>query len=221
MFCEKPLAISEEQLDRVMQAWESAPGVLMVGFNRRWSPAIDEAIAFVGRATPLQIIYRIHAGALPGDHWLNDRRQGGRLLGEGCHFIDTCNAIVGEAPRSVYAVASGSGEVILRDDFTITLDYPSGSQASIVYSAGAPRGAGKEWLQVMRGDRAAEIDDYRAMTLRSATTTGTRKYKPADKGHNAEFVVFREAIEGKRDGAEASSIWPSRRHEWHWRPSSR
>ena len=174
----------------------------MVGFNRRWSPAVEEAVSFVGRTSPMQIMYRVHAGALPDDHWLKDRRQGGRLLGEGCHFIDTCNAIVGEAPRSVYAVASGNEELLLREDFTITLDYPSGSQAVIVYSAGGPRGAGKEQVQIMRGDRSAEIDDFRSVTLRSATATGSRKYKPADKGHNAEFVVFREAIEGERDGTE-------------------
>ena len=109
----------------------------MAGFNRRWSPAVEEAIAFVGRTSPMQIVYRVHAGSLPDDHWLKDRRQGGRLLGEGCHFIDTCDAIVGEALRSVYAVASGTEELLLREDFTITLDYPSGSQAVIVYSAGA------------------------------------------------------------------------------------
>ncbi len=165
---------------------------------RPWRPPLRSS----GATSPMQIMYRVHAGSLPDDHWLKDRRQGGRLLGEGCHFIDTCNAIVGEAPRSVYAVGSGEGELLLQEDFTITLDYPSGSQAVIVYSAGAPRGAGKEWVEVMRGDRSAEIDDYRSITLRGATNTDVRKYKPADKGHEAEFVAFREAIEGQRDGDE-------------------
>ena len=202
VFCEKPLAITNDELDQVADAWNQAPGVLMTGFNRRWSPAVETAVAFVGRNSPMQIMYRVHAGSLPDDHWLKDRRQGGRLLGEGCHFIDTCNALVGEAPRSVYAVGSGEGELLLQEDFTITLDYPSGSQAVIVYSAGAPRGAGKEWVEVMRGDRSAEIDDYRSVTLRGATNTDVRKYKPVDKGHKAEFVAFREAIEGQQDGDE-------------------
>ena len=85
--------------------------------------------------------------------------------------------------------------------------YPSGSQAVIVYSAGAPRGAGKERVEIMRGDRSAEIDDYPDVdALRARPTTETVKYKPADKGHNAEFVVFREAIEGKRDGDELDRV---------------
>lgn len=199
VFCEKPLAISEDELCNVAAALGLSSGVLMVGFNRRWSPVVQEAVAFVGQHTPMHITYRVHAGALPDGHWLKDRRQGGRLLGEGCHFIDTCNAIAGEAPRTVYAIGSGEGEVSLQEDFTVTLGYPSGSQAVITYSAGAPSGAGKERVEVMRGDRAAEIDDFRVLTLRSATTTGIKKYKPADKGHLSEFVAFRAAIKGGRD----------------------
>ena len=102
----------------------------------------------------------------------------------------------------MYSIGSGSGQLLLQEDFTVTLDYPSGSQAVIIYSAGSPRGAGKEWLEIMRGNRAAEIDDYRTLTLRSATNTDVTKYKPADKGHRAELEVFREVIEGRRNRAE-------------------
>jgi hypothetical protein len=134
------------------------------------------------------------------------------LLGEACHFIDTCNAITGEVPRSVHAVSSGQDELLLDDDFTITLGYPSGSQAAIIYSSGAPKGAGKERIEIMRGDRSAEIEDFRSVTLRSATKTDTVKYKPADKGHRREFVVFRQAIEGMHDAGElaASAVQTSR-----------
>ena len=202
VFCEKPLAITADELARVIDAWKDAPGVLMAGFNRRWSPALRSAVSFVGRSSPMQIIYRVHAGSLPSDHWLKDRRQGGRLLGEGCHFIDTCNALTGEPPSSVFAIASGKAEALLEESFTVTLEYPSGHQATIVYSAGAPRGAGKERIDVIRGDRAAEIDDFRSLRLRGATATDTEKYKPPDKGHTAEFAVFRDAIQGDRDGDE-------------------
>jgi len=202
VFCEKPLALTESELSRVEEAWGNGSATLMVGFNRRWSPAIKETARFFGDSSPRQIVYRVHAGQLPPDHWLNDRRQGGRLLGEACHFIDTCNTIAGESPRRVYAIASGDGELLLQEDFTITLDYPSGSQAVLVYSAGAPRGAGKERIEIISGDRSAIVDDFRTVTMRTATKTGTVKYKPADKGHSDELVAFREAIEGKRDGLE-------------------
>jgi hypothetical protein len=109
---------------------------------------------------------------------------------------------VDELPRRIYAVGSGIGELALQEEFTIALDYPSGSQATIVYSSGAPRGAGKERIEIMRGNHSVVIDDFRRSTLRSESRVQTRRYRPADKGHRAEFVVFREAIEGKRDPHE-------------------
>jgi predicted dehydrogenase/threonine dehydrogenase-like Zn-dependent dehydrogenase len=201
VFCEKPLAITETDLAQIEAAWQASSTVLMVGFNRRWSPAIVHTRRHLGTRSPIQIMYRVHAGELPPAHWLRDRRQGGRLLGEACHFIDTCNALAGESPRAVYAVASGGDETLLREDFAITLDYPSGSHAMIVYSSGSPRGAGKERLEVMSGDRSAVVEGFRTLTLRSSTVD-VAKYRPADKGHAREFMVFREAIEGKRDQNE-------------------
>ena len=109
---------------------------------------------------------------------------------------------VGQTYRLVSVSCNFNAAPVSAEDFTITLDYASGSQATIVYSAGSPRGAGKERIDIMRGDRSAEIDDFRSLTTRSATKTEVAKYKPADKGHNAEFVVFREAIEGRRDRDE-------------------
>ena len=80
-------------------AWQRNPGQLMVGFNRRWSDSVQRARAhFGGGGGPLVVTYRVNAGMLPQSHWYHDRRQGGRLLGEVCHFIDTCNAIVGVHP---------------------------------------------------------------------------------------------------------------------------
>src|SRR2546426_563240 len=89
VFVEKPLAINEEQLARVERAASTAPGILMVGFNRRYSPhARALRGAFAGRG-PLMMTYRVNAGPLPPGHWLNDPQVGGgRIIGEPCHFID-------------------------------------------------------------------------------------------------------------------------------------
>src|SRR5690606_23708203 len=96
VYCEKPLAITEYEFEQVISAWKSSPGALLVGHNRRWSPAVEEAKEFLAVGSkPLQIMYRVNAGALPEGHWLKDTRQGGRLIGEVCHFIDTCNTLTG------------------------------------------------------------------------------------------------------------------------------
>ena len=106
VFCEKPLALSEAELYDITDAWTASSGSLMVGFNRRWSPAIADAARIVDRDGPLQVMYRINAGPVEEGHWLLDRRMGGRLLGEGCHFVDTCSAIVSEDVASVTVLTS-------------------------------------------------------------------------------------------------------------------
>src|SRR5207249_2203731 len=113
VFVEKPLAINEEQLVRIERAASTAPGILMVGFNRRYSPharAIREAFADRG---PLMMTYRVNAGPLPPGHWLNDPQVGGgRIIGEACHFVDLMLYLTGnsainsvDAPRA----SAGSG----------------------------------------------------------------------------------------------------------------
>lgn len=199
VFCEKPLAITEQELDEVIAAFGVSSRALMVGFNRRWSPAVAAAREFIGVGnSPTQILYRVNAGSLPPDHWLNDRRQGGRMIGEGCHFVDTSIALVGSFPTSVYAVTSGKGEAGMDEDFTILLGFADGSQSSIVYNSTAPRGVGKEHIQILGRDRSAIVVDFRDVVMSSGSDSKTKRYKPPDKGHKRQFEVFRELIEGKR-----------------------
>jgi polar amino acid transport system substrate-binding protein len=90
VFVEKPLALSDEQLDRIANAAETSSGRLMVGFNRRFSPLARQAKDFFeGCDTPLSIIYRVNAGRVPKEHWIqNENEGGGRIVGEVCHFVD-------------------------------------------------------------------------------------------------------------------------------------
>ncbi len=197
VFCEKPLATTEEELEAVELAYRGSSGALMVGFNRRWSPAIAETRAILGPGdAPVQILYRVNAGPLPDDHWLNDRRMGGRLIGEGCHFIDTCNAIVGEAPDSVSTITSGRGELILDQNFTVTMGYPSGSQAVIVYASSSSTRPGKERAEILGSGWSVLIEDYATLVAHGPRKKIRRRYRPADKGHRRELEMFAEMISG-------------------------
>ena len=93
VWCEKPAALTEEELDAVRAAWRESGRVLAIGFNRRWSPAVAAARqALAGMAAAKLVVYRVAAGPVPENHWYHDRRQGGRLLGEVCHFVDTAQS---------------------------------------------------------------------------------------------------------------------------------
>jgi len=90
VWCEEPLALCLDDLADIESAWEASGRQLMAGFNRRWSPAVRVAQTLLaGVAEPKFVVYRVAAGPVPEGHWYADRRQGGRVIGEVCHFVDT------------------------------------------------------------------------------------------------------------------------------------
>jgi hypothetical protein len=192
VWCEKPVALSEDELDAVRAAWRESGRVLAIGFNRRWSPAVLAARqALAGITAPRLVVYRVAAGPVPKDHWYHDRRQGGRLLGEVCHFVDTAQALVG-APVEYVAGLAGGGPRGPGDDAVVALRFADGSLASIGYGSATPS-AGKEWIEVHAGAHRIVIDDFRA-----AAMDGKKLWKGRqDKGHQALAMAFRQAVAGK------------------------
>jgi predicted dehydrogenase/threonine dehydrogenase-like Zn-dependent dehydrogenase len=186
VFCEKPLALSHEQLDEVRMAWEESGCHLAVGFNRRYSPDIDAVTRRLATTSgPLVVNYRINAGSLPPTHWYHDRRQGGRLIGEACHFVDTCLALVGCPVVDVVARGGGLDERLLTEDFSIMLAFEDGSTATISYGAGGHPSAGKERIEIIGRGHSIVVDDFKVLIV-----DGERSRHSQDKGHAAQFVAF-------------------------------
>ncbi|MEY2476037.1 MAG: hypothetical protein QOG87_1352, partial [Actinomycetota bacterium] len=155
VFCEKPLALSFEELAEVEADWRRSGRALFVGFNRRFSPALGTVRRTLeARSGPLVINYRVNAGPVPADHWYEDRRQGGRLLGEVCHFIDTVAAIVGMPAVAVQSVRGGAGT------FTVALSYNDGSLGSIVYASGGSPQTRKERVEILGRGHSIVLDDF-------------------------------------------------------------
>ncbi len=180
VFVEKPLATTPEQLEAVRAAAAAAPGRLMVGFNRRFAPAALAAReALSGRQAPLLVHYRVNAGPLPPGHWLRDPAQGGRLLGEVCHFVDFVLFLTGERIRRVFAAG----------DVAIALDLSGGSSATIHYTGAGDRSTPKEWVEAIGGGKVVRIDDFRRATLNGRTIA-----KGKGRGHREEMEAFLEAI---------------------------
>ncbi len=190
VWCEKPLALTFDELDRVEQAWAASPGsVLFVGHNRRWSPAVTHiALELAGR--PAVVTYRVSAGPVAAKHWYADRRQGGRLLGEVCHFVDTCAAITGSEVTSVQAFAGGGGELLTAADFVVSMQHANGSLSSITYASGGAPSTAKEQVQVLGGGHTWLVDDFRSVSLDGKKADGGRQ----DKGHAAGVAAFRAAV---------------------------
>jgi predicted dehydrogenase/threonine dehydrogenase-like Zn-dependent dehydrogenase len=185
VFCEKPLAITEDELNRVEAAWRASGKRLQVGFNRRHSPMLKRAKEILGdNGGPLAIIYRISAGELPEAHWFNDRRQAGRLIGEACHFIDTCNALAGHPPASVQIATGDSSrrEALLSHLFGLAVEYPCGSIAMVLYVPGGHPGTPKERIEIVGRGHTIAITDYRQLVVDGKEFTAQ-----GGKGHVEQF----------------------------------
>jgi predicted dehydrogenase/threonine dehydrogenase-like Zn-dependent dehydrogenase len=189
VWCEKPLALTTGELDDVARAWQGSGLQLAVGFNRRWSPAVLAARrVLAGVSAPKLLVYRVAAGRVPDGHWYHDRRQGGRLLGEVCHFVDTAQALIGSPIEEAAGLAGGGGP---GDDVAVSLRFADGSLAAIAYGS-VPPVAGKEWIEVTGGQHRVVIDDFRR-----AEADGKPVWKGRqDKGHRAAVTAFRQAVTG-------------------------
>ena len=191
VWCEKPLALSQDGIDAVEKAWRGSGRQLTPGFNRRWAPAVLAAQrALAEEQGPRLVAYRIAAGRVPDGHWYLDRRQGGRLLGEVCHFVDLAQALVGADIRDATAVLGGD-PALGRDGAAVALRFADGSVASITYGS-TPPVAGKEHIEVLAGSRQVIIDDFRSVQVNGKTAWHGRP----DKGHRAHAAAFRQAVAG-------------------------
>jgi polar amino acid transport system substrate-binding protein len=190
VFVEKPLALNDEQLDDVLRAASNSEGTLMVGFNRRFSPLARKATElFAGRQGPMSVLYRVNAGRLASEHWLQDPVQGGgRIVGEVCHFIDLMQFWIGSPPASVFAesVAVDRHDVLNHDSVFITLRFADGSNGSIAYLAEGDKALAKERVEIFADGKSFVLDDFiQANTYRNGKEEKTT-LRAQDKGQAEE-----------------------------------
>ena len=197
-FCEKPLALTAEELDAILQALAApAAPLLTVGFNRRFAPlSVRLAESLAGRGEPLLAHYRVNAGYLPPQHWLHDEAQGGgRIIGEACHFIDYLVFLVGQAPTAVTAAALPDGGRYQEDNALLTFEFPDGSLGTLAYLANGDRSFPKERVEVFAAGQVAVLDDFRSLELvKDGKRSVVRSRLRQDKGHRAEWLAFSQAI---------------------------
>jgi predicted dehydrogenase len=140
------------------------------------------------------MIYRINAGAIPPDSWIQDPDVGGgRIIGEVCHFVDFLTYINGSLPVSVYAAAMQSAGN-LNDTLNITLRYRNGSIGTISYFANGDKGVPKERVEVFANGSTAILNDFKALTIFAHGKKKEKKLLTQDKGQPAEVKEFIDAI---------------------------
>jgi predicted dehydrogenase/threonine dehydrogenase-like Zn-dependent dehydrogenase len=207
VFCEKPLCLNEDELADLVRVSSRAAGAegsapfLMVGFNRRFAPMAVAMKRFLSEIhEPLAMHYRVNAGYIAADHWVNDPEQGGgRILGEVCHFVDFLCFLAGACPIEVQAQTVGNPGQYSMDNVVASLKFANGTLGMISYLANGDKSTSKERVEVFGGSSVAILEDFRQLELvRNGRKQITRARWRQDKGHKAEMQAFVDALRGKK-----------------------
>ncbi len=201
VFLEKPMCLNEEELERIVAAHARSPVPFMLGHNRRFAPATGALTEFFAGARPMNFRYTVHAGPLPETHWLRDPAQGGRIVGEVCHFVDWCRAMIGAPVRKIEAVRRGE---LPNEDVNAVLNFADGSVATIAYDCVAPANLPKERIEISAAGRTAILTDFARATMASEGRQKTASFR--GKGQAEMVAAFL--------GGVASGTMPVAFEEW-------
>jgi predicted dehydrogenase/threonine dehydrogenase-like Zn-dependent dehydrogenase len=207
VFVEKPLALTTEELAQIIKTYEATCSqrptpLLMVGFNRRFAPQVQKMQSLLSSVPgPKSFIMTVNAGEIPPQHWAQDAQVGGgRIIGEGCHFIDLLRFLAASPITDVQSTTLGAapGVVVREDKMSCTLSFADGSFGTIHYLANGHRSFPKERLEVFCGGRVLQLENFRA--LRGYGWPGFKQLWlwRQDKGHKAEVQAFIGAIQHGR-----------------------
>jgi predicted dehydrogenase len=165
----------------------------MVGFNRRFAP-LTQKLKTLFPQGPLAMNYRINAGAIPADSWIQDPEVGGgRIIGEVCHFVDYLTYLNGSLPISVHATAMNDHQH-LDDVVNVSLIFSNGSIGSIAYFANGDKSLPKERLEVFGFGTTAVLEDFKLLTIYSKGRKENHKLINQDKGQKLQVQSFVNAV---------------------------
>jgi predicted dehydrogenase/threonine dehydrogenase-like Zn-dependent dehydrogenase len=202
IFVEKPLALTLDEIEQIDKAYKennkSKNVKLMVGFNRRFAPHIIKIKELMSNhQSPKSILMTVNAGPIPAEHWVQDIHVGGgRIVGEGCHFIDLMRHLVGHSIVDFTATMMGNapGVEVREDKASITLTFADGSFGTILYLANGGSAFPKERIEVFCDNAVLQMDNYRV--LNGYGWPGFKKMKlfKQDKGQKACVQSFVSSI---------------------------
>ena len=212
VFVEKPLALTNDEIDSIEAKQKASNTMVMVGYNRRFSPHIQKIKTLIGKKNgPKTFIMTMNAGEIPPDHWTQDPELGGgRIIGEACHYIDLMRFLAGSKIESFNALKMGENDYVkfTEDKAIITLTFEDGSIGSIHYYSNGGKSFPKERIEIFCDDGVLQLDNFRKLT--GFGWKGFRKMNlwSQDKGQENCVHAFMESIrDGKRNPIPQDEIF--------------
>jgi polar amino acid transport system substrate-binding protein len=199
---EKPMAITVDDCVRIRDRAAETGLMLRVGFNRRFAPVLQAMRAAMEGSAPRVLAVRVNVGAI-GDHWSNSPDEGGRLLGEGVHFLDLCNWFMDAPPRTITACSVGD-PAITNPDLSISITYADGSCGQVLYCTKGHRSMDKELYEAFGGARSLRCMDFSSLEAFGASPPPVKGDR-GDKGQLGEMRAFVRALRGSSQPTDPDS----------------
>lgn len=194
VYVEKPLCIYEKDIDQLIDIQNNNDKFIMVGYNRRFSPLSKEIKNIMGSGK-MSMIYRISAGSIPKESWIQDRDiGGGRIIGEVCHFIDYLIYINGSIPINVSANIIETGNS-LDDSVNILLKFKNGSSGIISYNSNGSNSLPKEYFEVSSKGISIILDDFKKIEIYTKGKPNKKRLFTQNKGQKKMINSFFDGIE--------------------------
>lgn len=201
VYVEKPLCLTIDELVEIQHVCKENNKSVMIGFNRRFSPLAKVIKKKFGNGK-MSMIYRVNAGTISADSWIQDLKVGGgRMIGEGCHFLDFMAFMCGSVPVSVSAIALSDSQG-MNDTLNVSVEFENGSIGVLAYYANGAKSMPKEYFEVHASGMSACLNDFKECTI-FGKKPETHKLRTQDKGQKQ---MIEEYFAGLRNGQQPISM---------------
>jgi polar amino acid transport system substrate-binding protein len=206
VYVEKPLAISIEELRAIVHLYNETNKVLMIGYNRRFSPSLQYLKRQLKKNVAYSIYYQVNAGYIPMDKWYQFPEQGGRIIGEAGHFIDTIQYLLDSDPVEVFANTTSVASMPEQDDSFITIKFKNGSSCVIAYLADGDKKYPKEKILITGDGSNIEFENFNNVVSYQNGKTIKKRFLVNNKGQQEEMNELIKAVKTSKNPVPFSSL---------------
>jgi predicted dehydrogenase len=205
---EKPHVVTYDQLERLCAAMSASAGRVTLGFNRPDSRIGREIRDQLWSQSGASMFNWFIAGhEIAPDHWYYKPEEGGRVLGNLCHWTDFVMQLVPESVRYPITIIPARAE---KSDCDIAVSYVfgDGSIAAITFSAKGHTFEGvRERFAAHRGNVLISMDDFQTLTIDCVDRKHRTSLRYRDHGHDRAIRNSYALVRGDNAGVSAHYVW--------------
>jgi predicted dehydrogenase len=206
---EKPHAVTESQLERLVATMQETGGRVGLGFNRPDSPFGRIIRTELEREDgPAMLNWFIAGHEIPEGHWYYREEEGGRVLGNLCHWTDFVFRLIPEHDRFPIVIQPTRADQA-DANVAVTYTFGDGSIAALSFSSKGHMFEGvRETFSAHRGNALIRMDDFQSMTVEVVERKTRHRSRHRDHGHERRILEsYRLARDPSAEGVAPAYVW--------------